>query len=282
MEETNKSVSPVLKWAGGKRQIMPAIIELLPKDIEKYNYVEPFIGGGAVLFHLQPHKAVINDFNKELTNVYTVIKTKPDELITDLKRHTNEEEYFYKIRELDRSGKYEKLSEVKRASRMIFLNKTCFNGLYRVNSAGEFNVPFGRYKNPNIINEETIRAVNRYLNDNKIQIKTGDYKAILKSLTNKSFVYLDPPYHPLSPSSSFTGYVKGGWGKEDQIELRKACDDLTKRGIKFLLSNSSAQLIKEQYVAYEIMPVKATRAINADGKKRGQIEELLIRNYTAE
>jgi DNA adenine methylase len=275
----SKLVSPFLKWVGGKRQIMPSIVEALPKNIKNHTYIEPFVGGGAVLFHLQPSKALINDFNSELINVYEVIKWHVDELILDLKRHKNESEYFYEIRGLDRTKEYEDLSKVEKASRIIFLNKTCFNGLYRVNSAGEFNAPFGRYKNPNIVNEPTLKAVSKYLNGNEIQIFNLDYSEILALANKNSFIYLDPPYHPISENSNFTGYVQGGWDEEDQIRLREACDDLTKRGIKFLQSNSSASLIKDQYQNYSVQTIKANRAINSDGGNRGEVEEVLIRNY---
>jgi DNA adenine methylase len=273
----NKLVAPFLKWVGGKRQIIPAIAEHLPKTIKVY--IEPFIGGGALLFHLQPKRAIINDFNSELINVYSVIKNDLESLVIDLKKHKNESDYFYEIRGIDRTGEIEKLTNAERASRIIYLNKTCFNGLYRVNSSGEFNSPFGKYKNPNIINEPTLRAVNHYLNTNDIQIINGDYLEILQKADKNSFVYLDPPYHPVSESSNFTGYVQGGWDESDQIRLREACDDLTKRGINFLQSNSSADFIKQQYTNYSINTIKANRAINSNGEKRGEIEEVLIKNY---
>ncbi len=276
---TDKLVTPFLKWVGGKRQIMPSIVSLLPENIKEYSYVEPFIGGGAVLFHLQPEIAIINDFNAELINVYEVIKNNLDELIADLKKHKNEAGYFYEIRRLDRTKDYGNLTKVQRASRIIFLNKTCFNGLYRVNNAGEFNAPFGRYKNPNIVNERTLKAVNEYFNNNNITFSCQDYEEVLKKLDRNSFVYLDPPYHPLSESSNFTGYVQGGWDTADQVRLREACDELTKKGIKFLLSNSAAPFIKEQYKNYTIQIVKANRAINSNGAERGEIDELLIKNY---
>lgn len=275
----NKLVAPFLKWVGGKRQIMPSIVENLPKNIGRLNYVEPFIGGGAVLFHLQPQNAIINDFNSELTNVYEVIKNNLEELIQDLKTHKNEAEYFYELRGLDRKDEYNNLTNIQKASRVIYLNKTCFNGLYRVNNAGEFNSPFGRYKNPNIVNEPTLKAVNKYLNQNNIIIQTGDYANVLENIPENSFVYLDPPYHPISESSNFTGYVQGGWDMWDQIRLREACDNLNERGIKFLLSNSSAQLIKDQFENYTINTVKANRSINSDASNRGEIDEFLIKNY---
>ena len=279
MAKNNKLVAPFLKWVGGKRQLMPLIVEHLPENIKDYKYIEPFIGGGAVLFNLQPKNAIINDYNDELINVYKVIKSNLDELIADLKKHKNEAEYFYSIRSLDRNGEFKKLSAVKRASRLIFLNKTCFNGLYRVNNAGEFNSPFGRYKNPNIVNEPTLKAVNKFLNNNNVEINSGDYSEILKQTDKKCFVYLDPPYHPISESSNFTGYVQGGWNMYDQIDLKTACDELHKKGVKFLLSNSSADFIKDLYKDYKITIVKANRAINSNGADRGEVDEVLIRNY---
>jgi DNA adenine methylase len=279
MAKNNKLVAPFLKWVGGKRQLMPSIVELLPKNIKELNYIEPFIGGGAVLFNLQPKNAVINDFNKELINVYEIIKNNLPELIEDLKKHDNNADYFYQIRSLDRTEEFTNLTPVERASRVIYLNKTCFNGLYRVNNAGEFNAPFGRYKNPNIVNEPTLKAVNKYLNSNNVILRSGDYADILTEANENSFVYLDPPYHPISENSNFTGYVQGGWNIFDQIRLREFCDQLNERGIKFLLSNSSAPLIKDQYENYTITTVKANRAINSNGADRGEVDEFLIRNY---
>jgi DNA adenine methylase len=273
----NKLVAPFLKWVGGKRQIMPEIEQHLPKGIK--SYIEPFIGGGAVLFHLQPKNAIINDFNAELVNVYNVIKNDLENLIIDLHRHKNESKYFYDIRALDRTEAFNNLSDVERASRIIYLNKTCYNGLYRVNNSGEFNSPFGKYKNPNIVNEPTLRAVNSYLNSSNIRIENTDYDTVLKEAYRNSFVYLDPPYHPVSNSSNFTGYVQGGWDESDQIRLKEACDRLDRKGIKFLQSNSCADFIKELYVDYHIHIIKANRAINSDGEKRGEVEEVLIKNY---
>jgi len=271
--------SPFLKWVGGKRQIIPAITRFLPPNLDKLHYLEPFIGGGAMLFHLRPNKALINDFNPELINVYEVIRDEVDALIKDLKKHKNEADYFYRVREWDRNGKIQKLSRIQRASRVIFLNKTCFNGLYRVNASGEFNVPFGRYKNPNIVNENVLRAVSRFLNESQIEIRNGDYAEAVKAARRNSFVYFDPPYHPLSPTSSFTGYITGGWGDHDQIRLKQVCDDLHRRGVKFLLSNSSTPFIRTLYQEYHVHIIKAGRAINAVASKRGAVDEVLVANY---
>ncbi|WP_455586796.1 DNA adenine methylase [Bacteroides sp.] len=275
----NKLISPFLKWVGGKRQIIPVMKDYFPRNISNLTYCEPFVGGGALLFYLQPKKAIINDYNAELINVYRIIRDCVDELIESLKQHKNEAEYFYQIRSVDREPLFHDLTDIEKASRIIYLNKTCFNGLYRVNNAGEFNAPFGRYKNPNIVNEPTLRAVSRYLNSANVDILNGDYSNVFECIPVNSFVYLDPPYHPISETANFTGYIQGGWTEKDQIRLKMKCDELTERGIKFLLSNSSADFIKELYEGYIINTVKATRCINSDADKRGQIDELLIKNY---
>lgn len=273
----NKLVAPVLKWVGGKRQLIAQITELLPSSYA--TYYEPFIGGGAVFFHLQHKKVVINDFNSELVNVYKTIQSDVEGLIEDLKKHKNESDYFYEIRALDRGDGFDKLTNVEKASRIIYLNKTCFNGLYRVNSSGEFNTPFGRYKNPNIVNEITLRAVHKYLTTNNITILNQDFETIFDNIKKNDFVYLDPPYDPVSKSSNFTGYNQGGFSTDDQVRLRELCDKLNKKGVKFLLSNSATDFIKEEYKDYQINIVQANRSINSNAKKRGAVDEVLIRNY---
>lgn len=274
----SKRVMPVVKWVGGKRQLLDSLVPLMPKRISMY--CEPFIGGGAMFLHKQPVRAYINDINGELINLYEVIRDYPEELLLSLKQHKNEKEYFLKIREWDKDKEaYARLSGVERASRMIYLNKTCFNGLYRVNSKGEFNAPFGRYKNPNIVNGRVIKAVSRYLNRADIQFFHTDYEEVLKVLPRNSFVYLDPPYDPMSATSNFTGYTQKGFNRDEQIRLRENCDELHKRGIKFMLSNSATDFIKEQYKNYDISVVKAKRAVNADTAGRGEVEEVIVRNY---
>ena len=270
--------APVLKWVGGKRQLINEIKEVLPKTYT--TYYEPFMGGGAVLFELQPDKAVINDINGELMNLYNVIKDDVELLIDDLKKHENTADYFYSIRELDRKkDKYENLSNIERASRIMYLNKTCYNGLFRVNKAGEFNSPFGKYKNPNIVNEVTLRAVNKYFNTADIKILNNDFEKSLEGIRKGSFVYLDPPYDPVSNSANFTGYNKGGFNRDEQIRLKNLCDKLDKKGVKFLLSNSATDFIKDLYKDYNIKIVKAKRAINSNGNARGSVDEVLVRNY---
>ena len=275
----NRLVLPFLKWVGGKRQLMPEIRKMLPRGVANRPYYEPFIGGGALFFDLQPKRAIINDYNEELINVYTVIRDNPNELIEDLRKHENTAEYFYEIRAVDRQPLFAHLSKIQRASRIIYLNKTCYNGLYRVNNAGEFNSPFGKYKNPNIVNEPVIKAVSKYLNSPQIQISNGDYELILRDIPINSFVYLDPPYHPISESSNFTGYVQGGWNDGDQLRLRDICNRLNDNGIKFVLSNSASDFIRDIYSGYNIHVVQANRAVNSNSSKRGQVDEFLICNY---
>lgn len=272
-------VSPILKWVGGKRQLFDSILPLIP---EYTTYYEPFVGGGAVLFHTQPKKAVINDSNEELINIYTVIKEEPEALISLLEKHRqeNSQEYFYQVRALDRDReRYSELTAAQRAARIIYLNKTCYNGLFRVNRAGEFNSPWGKYKNPNITNETTIRAMSHYLNKAKVTVMCGDYRQALKGLRKGAFVYLDPPYMPISSSSSFTGYTAEGFGVMEQKELKKQCDLLNKKGIKFLLSNSCCEFIEDLYKDFIVERVSAKRAINAKAEGRGVIDEVLVRNY---
>lgn len=279
MARKNPLVSPILKWVGGKRQLLDSIEPLIPK---RSTYYEPFIGGGAVLFSRQPDKAVINDSNPELINVYLTIKNEPEALIEKLKEHkvNSSEEYFYSIRALDRDKEvFENMTNVERAARIIYLNKTCYNGLFRVNSSGEFNSPWGKYKNPNITNETTINALHTYFNKANITIKCGDYKDALKGIRKGAFVYFDPPYMPISSSASFTGYTAGGFGEQEQIALKEQCDALNAKGIKFLLSNSSCPFIEDLYKDYIIEHVNAKRAINANPEKRGEIKEVLVRNY---
>ncbi|SHN87578.1 DNA adenine methylase [Desulfitobacterium chlororespirans] len=274
----DRLVAPVVKWVGGKRQLLEDLTPLFPKRVE--SYCEPFFGGGAVLFKLQPDTAWVNDVNSELIQMYEVIRDDVEELIRALGEHPNEEEHFYRVRDWDRDKeKYGNLSKVQKAARVIYLNKTCYNGLFRVNNAGEFNTPFGHYKNPNIVNEHTLRAVSTYFRRAQITFSSTDYAEVLAGVAKGTFVYLDPPYDPVSSTANFTGYAKGGFDRAEQIRLRECCDELDRRGIKFMLSNSATEFIKEQYGAYQITIVKAKRAINSNATKRGQIDEVVVRNY---
>lgn len=277
MARKNKLVTPVVKWVGGKRQLLTEIEKYIPNFT---TYYEPFVGGGAVLFHIQPNKAIINDVNSELINLYNVIRNNVEDLIEDLRRHINEEAYFYEIRELDRDKEaYSRLTPIQKASRIIYLNKTCYNGLFRVNKAGEFNSPFGAYKNPNIVNEITLRAVSNYFNKAKITFLCCDFEEAVKNARKGSFVYFDPPYDPMSSSANFTGYDKGGFDRDEQVRLKNLCDKLDKKGIKFLLSNSATDFIKDLYKDYRLEIIQAKRAVNSNPDKRGEVDEVLVRNY---
>lgn len=276
----NILVSPIVKWVGGKRQLLPELLPLLPRRMAAYTYCEPFLGGGALLFAIQPKKAIVNDINFDLIGLYSVVRDDVESLISELKKFKNDSDSFYSVREWDRDKEfYKNLSPLKKSARFVYLNKTCYNGLFRVNNAGEFNTPFGNYKNPNIVNAPTLRAVNRYLTTNNVDLSSCDYTHILENLPKKTFVYLDPPYDPVSDTANFTGYTKGGFGKEAQIELRKQCDELDRRGIKFMLSNSATDFIKEQYSAYRIKELSAKRNINSIGNKRGDVPEVVVTNY---
>jgi len=187
------------------------------------------------------------------------------------------------LRDIDRNKEaYQNLSRVEKASRILYLNKTCYNGLFRVNSSGEFNAPFGHYKNPNIINAPVLKAVSKYLNSNEIKFYSKDFESILENVKKGCFVYLDPPYDPISDTANFTGYDKGGFNRNEQIRLKKCCDDLTKRNVKFMLSNSATDFIKELYQDYNISIVKANRSVNSNGLKRGAVEEVIVTNYGIE
>lgn len=275
----NELVKPILMWVGGKRQLLDEIEQRLPKKISYY--VEPFVGGGAVLFDKQPQNARINDYNEELINVYMVVRDNPDELIEKLAVHEkkNEQlgsEWFYHVRGLDREPGFDKLSSVERAARIIYLNKTCFNGLFRVNSAGQFNVSYGRHKHPNIVNKVGIRALHKYFSEADIDMRQGDFAESLKDLPKGAFVYLDPPYMPITATSAFTGYTKDGFGYDEQVRLRDECIKLREQGIHFLQSNSDCEEIRKLYKDFTIETVEAKRSINSRGDRRGAVKEVLI------
>lgn len=266
---------PFVKWAGGKRQLISKIEKFIPK---KYNnFIEPFVGGGALFFHLNPPEAILIDNNKELINCYNVIKTDLVELIKLLKQHKNEEAYYYKIREVDRyPEEFNKLSDTERASRTIYMNRCCYNGLYRVNSKGFFNVPFGRYKKPRFCDEDNLNAVHEALKNAKII--WGNFEECLQLANKGDLIYFDPPYHPLSETANFTSYTKDNFGKDSQKRLFEVFDELNHRGCKLILSNSYNEFILKLYENYRIIVLNAKRAINSDPNKRGEIKEVLVLN----
>ena len=266
---------PFLKWVGGKRQLLSEIRKFVPNHFDRY--VEPFLGGGAVFFDLNPHKAWINDVNPELINCYEVVRDDVAALVEHLQRHKYEKSYFLAQRSLDREeGGLERLGKIARASRFIYLNKTAFNGMYRVNSKGFFNVPFGRYKDPKIVNAPTLEAASVALKN--VKITNLHFSDILKQCVPGDFVYLDPPYIPLSATSSFTQYSQGAFDMAEQKRLASDLRALDGQGIKFLASNAHADEIFDLYAGFGIMPVQAKRAINAKADGRKAIQEVLITN----
>lgn len=275
LEKLREETYPIVKWVGGKRQLMFELLKNMPKDYNRY--FEPFIGGGALFFELQPNNAYISDMNEELINLYQVVRDNVDELITDLQKHDISKEYFMEIRNIDRTEEYQNWSDIKKASRFIYLNRTCFNGMYRVNSKGEFNVPFGHYKNPRILDENNLINCSHLLQ--RTEIKQADFSEVLKEVKKGDFVYFDPPYVPLSETSSFTSYTKDGFDIDMQFKLRDVCNELDSMGVKFLLSNSDTKLVNELYENYNIKKVFASRQINANANGRGKITEVLVRNY---
>ncbi|MHA1917949.1 MAG: DNA adenine methylase [Candidatus Ranarchaeia archaeon] len=266
---------PFLKWVGGKRQLISQLADFVPTNFNRY--FEPFTGAGAFFFYLLPEKATLVDTNKELINTYQVIRDNVIGLIDSLKKHKNEENYYYKIRNLDRNQQeFNRSSKIEKASRTIFLNKCCFNGLYRVNQKGQFNSPFGRYKNPTICDEKNLKYVSKILK--KTTLSSGDFTKILDTASKNDFIYFDPPYVPISDSSNFTSYTKNGFNINDQIRLFNTFKELDRRGCKIMMSNSYSKFIINLYNEFEIIEINAKRSINCNPEKRGEIPELLILN----
>jgi len=266
---------PFLKWAGGKRQLIPQIDPFFPKYYN--NYIEPFVGGGAIFFYLLPEKAILMDINEELINTYKVIKNNISDLIGLLNEHKNQREYYYNIRNADRNPIiFNELTDIQKCSRTIYMNRCCYNGLYRVNSKGHFNVPFGKYKNPNFCDEENLEAVHRALQN--ASLVNNSFEKCLDFAEKGDFVYFDPPYVPISDSANFTSYTKENFGKNDQIKLFEVFKTLDERGCKLMLSNSYSEFTLELYEDYKINVLRAKRAINSDPNNRGEIKELLITN----
>lgn len=294
----SKEAKPFLKWAGGKTQLISDIVTNLPQSINNKNfiYIEPFVGSGALLFWiLNKYKnvsAVINDINEDLINTYKTLKSYPYELISILDILQNEyhslehstdkkKEYYYEKRAL--FNKREQ-NLVEHSALLIFLNKTCFNGLYRVNKKNQFNVPIGSYKKPTICDTQNLLAVSELLQ--KVEILCGDFEQTVKYSQENSLFYLDPPYKPLSETSNFNSYAKEEFGDEEQIRLRNFCEKLDKSGCYWVLSNSDVKVqdlsnnfFDDMYANYSIKRVQAKRSINANPLKRGLLTELLITNY---
>lgn len=285
LPKLQKLPKPFVKWAGGKTQLLSIIHSHIPENI--HNYYEPFVGGGAVLFNILKIRNIqysyINDLNSELINLYEVIQNNVEELIEDLQTHENNKEYYVNIRKIDRDiAAYFNLSAVEKASRFLYLNKTCFNGLYRVNKKGHFNTPFGDYTHPCICDKNNLLECNQYLKDVSIYRKSYIdfvFEEYSTEDSNYDFFYFDPPYLPLTKTSNFTSYTSDGFRLEDHVKLKEVCDYLNGLGVKFLLSNSSADEIRELFKDYTIIEVEARRNINSAGNKRGNVTEFLIKNY---
>ncbi len=263
--------TPVLKWAGGKTQLLPELTSRMPKEYNKY--IEPFIGGGALFFRLNADKAIIADSNPELINMYHVVAKCSNLLIEALKEYKNDEEMFYEVRAKD----WTECDEVEAAARMIYLNHTCFNGLYRLNRKGQFNTPYGRYKNPTICNTEKIYAASEVLK--KAEIVCGDYLDVLKKYAKKGdFIFLDPPYVPVSEYADFKRYTKEQFYESDQRNLAEEVHRLVGKGCKVMLTNSNHPLVHELYGRYRIDIIQTKRNINRNGEKRNG-EDVIVTTY---
>jgi DNA adenine methylase len=280
MQNSAKNVlkaNPFLKWVGGKRQLVPELLKYVPSSFGRY--YEPFLGGGALFFELHPrgakYNAVLADTNARLIRTYSAVRSNVHEVIAHLRECKYEKEFFYAMR----AKKIDSCSDVEVAAWLIYLNKTCFNGLYRVNRKGEFNVPFGKYDHPTICDAENLHRVSSVLGETYIRIIEMDFERALELVppSKGDFIYFDPPYAPLSATSSFTGYTAGGFGVKEQTRLRDVARRLKDRGVHVLLSNSSAPLIRDLYKDFEIIEVDAKRSVNSKAEKRGNVKELILR-----
>jgi len=265
---------PFLKWAGGKGQLISQYQAYWPDPSQYDTYYEPFLGGGAVFFHLQPQSAWLMDINPELVNVYQCVRDQVERVIALLRIHEakHDKEYYYRVRSQVPD------SSPERAARLIYLNRTCFNGLYRENSRGQFNVPMGRYKNPRICHADLLRVVSSSLQG--ITIGEQPFDAVLDLATRpQDFVYFDPPYYPISATSKFTGYNRYAFSEADHIRLRDVFVQLAHRGVQVMLSNSDCPFVRDLYEGFPIHTISAIRAINSNTQRRGKITEVLVTSY---
>lgn len=272
-------IQPFVAWAGGKQQLLPEIRKEIKRAGNFTTYYEPFVGGGSVLFDLLPKKAVINDYNTELINTYRIIMTNVESLIARLKPLENTAEEYYRIRALDRSPSYQQLSNIKKAARFIYLNKTSFNALYRVNRKGYFNAAYGKRKKVKIVQADNLRKISQYLNNNDIRLYTGDFADIFKNVKPDSLVYFDPPYVPANEIANFTRYTDNQFRESDQRRLAYQCQQLDKLGVKLIASNSNTPIVRELYRGFNFKNVSARRFINVKSTRRNKVDELLITNF---
>ncbi len=272
--------NPLVKWAGGKRQIMDKLLEHKPKKFK--TYFEPFVGGGALLLELEPIHASINDSNKELICIYRCLRSKRlfKKMYGLCKEHevNHSEEYYYKVRDMDKKKSYSSEPSYVKAARCIYLNKACFNGLYRVNGSGQFNVPFNGKDKINCFDEDNIQEVHKYFLKRKPIINSKDFAEAVKTAKAGDFVYFDPPYDVVG-KQSFTDYTKGGFGKDEQTRLRDVFKELSDKGVYVMASNANTEFINELYKDFNIHVVTARRNINSKGDGRGKVEEVIITNY---
>lgn len=269
--------SPIVKWVGGKTRLLSQLVPLLPAGSELMRHVEPFFGGGALFFARRPKRALLCDVNPSLVATYEAVRDSLDEVIAHLSRLSaaHKAERYYEVRH--RYNHAQRLDKVERAAMFVYLNKTCFNGLHRVNRRGEFNVPAGRYDKPRILDEELLRAANGVLQ--QAELRCASFEQVLTAAKPGDFVYFDPPYEPVSSTASFTAYSQGGFGRADQERLRDVFAQLDRRRCKLMLSNSDVPFIRDLYAKFRIDVIAAPRAINCDGKKRGLVSEVVVRNY---
>jgi DNA adenine methylase len=277
---------PFLKWAGGKGQLLPELTVRLPARFRRYH--EPFVGGGALFFHLWNSGrlaggAVLGDYNPELVECYEAVRDNAEELIElliALRPRFSDKEFFYEIRAWDRRPEFRQRPKVERAARTIFLNRTCYNGLYRLNNKGQFNAPFGHYKNPLIVDPDNMRECSRALRN--VELRRGDFADVLETARPGDFVYFDPPYVPISATASFTAYTGQGFAEAEQRRLAEVFQALAERGCYVMLSNSYTELARALYSGQPVHEsILASRKINCDGRKRGEIEELIVCSYSA-
>ena len=267
--------SPFLKWAGGKKQLIKILLGLVPN---KYNrYFEPFLGGGAMYFALHPKNAYLSDINPELINTYVAVRDEYEKLCADLKKHKGDEDYYYKIREADRFPGFNRWKPISKASRFIYLNHTCYNGIYRVNSMGQFNVPYGHYKMCKWLETEKLKECSNALK--KAKLVCESYEIILDKVREDDFVFIDPPYAPIKSRSRSLVVNPNIWGEEEHIQLRDFCIELYKRGVKWLQTNSASPLIFELYKDFKILKVEANKTLNFKTNQKKSITELVIMNY---
>lgn len=268
--------APVVKWAGGKGRLLGQLLPLLPKGVARMRHVEPFAGGAAFFFAQAPQRAVLCDINRSLIDTYRAIRDELPTVVQHLRGHTaaHDAEHFYDTRQ---RYNHETMPRAERAAAFLYLNKTCFNGLHRVNRKGHFNVPIGRYKQPRILDEGLLLAASDLLA--RTDLHCEPFEGLLAMAKPGDFVYLDPPYEPVSRTANFTSYAKQGFGSEEQTRLRDVYRELDRRGCRLMLSNSDAPLIHELYADYQIDVVSAARAINCNASKRGKVNELVVRNY---